>query len=63
MTRENEDVRIAARRKGVYLWQVAERYQLSDANFSRLLRKKLTQDKRDYIMQIIEELAGQRREA
>jgi hypothetical protein len=57
LTRANEDIRWAARRSGVYLWQVAEKYHISDANFSRLLRKELPKEKKDFILSIIDDLS------
>lgn len=41
MTKRNADIRQAAKRAGVYLWQIAEALELQDTNFSRLLRKEL----------------------
>ncbi len=57
MKRANQDIRQAAQEKGIYLWQVAERYGVNDSNFSRLLRQELSQGKRERIMQIINDLA------
>lgn len=58
MKRANDDIRHTAQSKGIYLWQVAERYGVSDSNFSRLLRRELPKDKRQKIFQIINDLAG-----
>lgn len=56
MARANEDIRLAAMRKDVYLYQIAERCNLSDANFSRLLRKELSEEQKKHIFSIINDL-------
>lgn len=55
----NKEIRDAAKRTGVRLWQVAESIGISDANFSRKLRRELPQQERDNILGIIHELAAQ----
>ena len=51
------DIREAAKKSGVYLWQIAEVYGLSDVNFSKLLRKELPQKKKEKILEIIKKIA------
>jgi len=53
----NLDIRKAAKEKGVYLWQIADYLGMYDTNFSKLLRKELPTNKREEILQIIDELA------
>lgn len=53
----NKDIKEYARIKNVKLWQIAERLNLQDSNFSRLLRHELTEDKKIEIKVIIDELA------
>ena len=53
----NVDIREAAKKAGVYLWQVADAYGVNDGNFSRKLRKELPQEEKDKILQIIDQLA------
>lgn len=53
---KNQDIREAAKRAGVCLWQIAERLGMNDGNFSRKLRKELTQPEREKIMKIIADL-------
>lgn len=38
---KNVKIREAAKRAGVYLWEIAERYGCNDGNFSRKLRREL----------------------
>lgn len=56
MKRRNQDIREGIRKSGIFMWQVAERYGLSDTNFSKLLRKELSEETKTRINRIIEEL-------
>lgn len=58
----NVQIREAAKASGIRLWQVAERYGLSDGNFSRKLRRELPQQERDKILGIINQLANELQE-
>ncbi len=55
----NKDIRDYARIKDVRLWQIAEKLQLCDSNFSRLLRRELSEEKKAEIKAIIDELAAE----
>lgn len=55
----NEYIRNTARAKGVRLWEVAARLPLSDANFSRKLRRELPDEERERILRIIDEIAAE----
>lgn len=57
MIKANMDIRQAARTKGVYLWQIADRLGLQDSNFARILRKELAADEKTKIFAIIDALA------
>lgn len=56
----NEAIRAAAKKAGVHLWQVAERYGINDGNFSRKLRKELPPQERDMVLEIIQQLAKEK---
>ena len=56
---KNEFIRDAAKRRGIRLWQIAERIPLSDANFSRHLRRELSDEERKRILEIIDEIAAE----
>ncbi len=56
----NNAIRQAAKESGVKLWQVAERYGLTDGNFSRKLRRELPEDEQRRIIGIIYEIAAER---
>ena len=53
----NTDIRPLARRKGVYLWQIADALGMADSAFSRKLRKELTGEQKAQILAIIDRLA------
>jgi len=57
MNMTNADIRIAAKKTGIKMWQIAERYGLHEGNFSRRLRHELPQEEKDKIFTIIDELA------
>lgn len=54
---KNQDVRLAAKEAGVFLWQIAAELGLNDGNFSRKLRKELPAAEKERIMGIIKELS------
>ena len=54
---KNNDIKEAAKRAGVRLWQVAEAYGMNDSNFSRKLRKELHHEEKEKILEIIDRLA------
>ena len=56
----NKEIRDAARIAGVYLWQVAEAYGVTDGNFSRKLRKELPAAEKKKILGMIERIARER---
>lgn len=61
-TLANQEIRETARRKGVRLWRVAEALCITDAHFSRKLRHELPADERARVLNVIDQLAGERRE-
>lgn len=54
---KNNDIRGAAKKAGVYLWQIAAEYGVNDSNFSRKLRQELPAVEKEKILAIIERLA------
>ena len=59
----NKEIRTAAKSAGVRLWEVAAAYGINDGNFSRKLRKELSQEENEKILAIIDRLAQERQEA
>lgn len=58
----NKEIRAAAKKAGICLWEIAEAYGINDGNFSRKLRKELPQEAKDKILVIIDKLAKERQE-
>ena len=56
----NEDIRQYAKEKNVHLWEVAQQYGCNDGNFSRRLRKELTEDEKKHIRETINQIAENR---
>lgn len=52
----NDDIRNHLSKKKIRHWQVADRYGVHEGNFSRMLRRELPDDKKDIILQIIEDI-------
>ena len=63
MSCRNNDIREAAKDKGVFLYEIADRLSLTDGNFSRKLRKELPEKEKARIFAIIDELAAEKRTA
>lgn len=53
----NVEIREAANKAGVFLWQIAERLGITDSNFSRKLRREFAPEEREKILDIINDLA------
>ncbi len=60
MSKTNAQIRAAAKDAGVYLWEVAEKYGVTDASFSRILRRELPTQERDKVLTIIKELSTEK---
>ena len=56
----NAEIRVAAKNAGVCLWQIAERVGVNDGNFSRKLRRELSDQEKREILKIIDDLAAER---
>lgn len=57
---KNNDIRNMALMQGVKLWQIAERLEITDSYFSRMLRKELPKEKKEKIQNIIIEIVKER---
>ena len=53
---KNQHIRNEVKAAGLKLWQIAEGLGINDGNFSRLLRKELSEEKKEQIRAIIKEL-------
>ncbi len=54
---KNIKIRRTAAANGVRLWQIAERLGISDANFSRKLRRELPEEEQQKILAVINAIA------
>jgi hypothetical protein len=54
----NLEIRMAAKKANVKLWQIAEKLGVYDGNFSRCLRRELSTESREFILQIIADLVA-----
>ena len=57
---KNTKVRDTAKRYGVYLYEVAKRLKINDGNFSRKLRKELSESEKEKIVNIIKQIVKER---
>lgn len=60
--KKNNDIRELAKRNGICLWQIAERLEITDSYFSRILRKELPSEKKMKIVKIIKEMSENRKQ-
>lgn len=56
----NEAVRMAAKRAGVKLWEVADYCGMADTTLSRQMRKELSEEKQQNLLGAIKAIAAQR---
>jgi len=56
----NSKIREYASSKNVYLWQIAMKLNINDGNFSRKLRKELSEEESSKIMHYIDEIAREK---
>lgn len=59
----NQEIKMAAVKAGVKLWQIADAIGLSDSNFSRKLRHELPEDDKRRILSVIADLQREGRSA
>lgn len=59
----NEKIRKAAAARGVHLWEIGEKFGLSDASFSRTLRHELTKEQTKQALKYVDEIANSRQAA
>ena len=56
----NQEIRTKAKQSGVYLWEVAEKLDITDGNFSRKPRRELPATEKALIMALIDEIAAEK---
>jgi predicted XRE-type DNA-binding protein len=62
MKKANLDIRNTILKANLKQWEVAEKYGLSESNFSRLFRRELSSDKKKKIIDIITKLKKSNKE-
>lgn len=55
----NKELKLYAAGKGVRLYQVAEKFGILDANFSRKLRKELSKEDAERFRKYVDEIASE----
>ncbi len=50
---KNNDIRQEAQKADVKLWQIAEKFSVTDSTFSKMLRKELSTEQKEKIFAII----------
>ena len=55
--KKNNDIRELAKRNGICLWQIAMELNISESTFIKSLRKELTDEKKEEIKKIINQLS------
>ena len=58
----NEQIKSKIRANNLYFWQVAAEIGLNDGNFSRILRRELSPDKKLIVEQAIEALSKENKD-
>jgi hypothetical protein len=59
VTTRNNELKCYAANKGVRLWQVAEKFGITDATFSRKLRKEFSKEDADKFKKYVDEIADE----
>lgn len=56
MIKYNTEIRAAAKRAGVFLYEIAEKLEVSEPTFHRYLRKELSEGMKAKVLASIEEI-------
>ena len=59
----NQEIKTRAKQSGVYLWEVAERLDMTDGNLSRKLRRELPAEQQEEMLALIDEIAAEKKNA
>lgn len=60
MERANQDIRDYAKKKGVFLWEVAQKLGYTDGYFSKKLRTEMPRTEKQFIRGIIKGISDTR---
>lgn len=59
----NLDIKAKAKQSGVFLWEIADKLNVTDGNFSRKLRRELPAEEKQRIFSLIDEIAADKKNA
>ena len=59
---KNIEIRVQAKEKGVFLWEIASAMGVSDMTITRKLRKELSTAEKEKLLEVIDYLAREKRE-
>ena len=59
---KNQHIKDYAKSKNVYLWEIAMKLNINDGNFSRRLRKELSDEESSKIMHLIDVISKEKTE-
>lgn len=54
----NLDIKAKAKQYSVFLWEIADKLNVTDGNFSRKLRRELPAEEKQRIFSLIDEIAA-----
>lgn len=57
----NQRIRNYAKEKNVHLWEIADRMNIQDCNFSRKLRKEFSEEETSKTIKIIDVIAKEKK--
>ena len=60
---QNIDIRVAITESGLKHYQIAEKMGITDTSFSRLMRHQLTGEKKQHVLEAIEQLKREKANA
>ncbi|MGN0488378.1 MAG: hypothetical protein ACI4HO_03840 [Ruminococcus sp.] len=56
----NNEIKLMAKKKGMCLWEIADKMGIVDSSFSRKLRHELSQKEKQNIFSIIDQIAAEK---
>lgn len=56
---KNKELRERAKQKGVYLWEVARKFGITDSHFTRRLREEFTEEEKKLALAYVDEIENE----
>ena len=57
---QNKEIRKTAKRKNVYMWEIAKGFGVSEFTFVRWMRSELPPEKKEKALELIDQIARQK---